>query len=68
MVYDLYDEILPSDVLDKLYQEVRLKSKSCVDKKTFILENVCAGGVKMALNDMNSNFPIVTLLQEVLNE
>ena len=67
-VYDLYAASLPSGVLDKLCKEVRLKSKICADKKIFILENVCAGGVKMALNDMNSYFPIVFLLQGVLNE
>jgi len=68
ILHDLYAESLSSHVLEELCKEVRLKSKTCVDKKTFVLKNVCAGGVKMPLNNMNGDFPIVHLLQRVLNE
>lgn len=67
-LYDLYAKSLPSGVLDELCKEIRRKSKTCADKKTFILKNVCAGGVVMAIADMDNCYPVVLVLQLVLEE
>ena len=67
-VHNLYAESLPPRVLDKLCEEVRLQSKTWENKKTFVLKNVCAGGVEMALADMDSRYPVVLVLQLVLKE
>ena len=67
-VYDLYAESLPPGVLAKLCQKVRSESKICADKKTFMLENVCAGGEVMPLANMERIYLVVYVLQLVLEE
>jgi len=66
--HDLYAKELPSGVLAELCQKVRIESKSCADKNKFVLENVCAGGVKMPLADMDHRYLVVLVLQLVLEE
>jgi hypothetical protein len=65
---DLYSRKLPRDVLKRLFTQVSQDAKLLSDKGSYFLPGVCAGGEVIPLAAMNPIYPLVFLLQLVLNE
>jgi hypothetical protein len=65
---DLYSKKLPEGALEKLCIQVRDDAKTISDKDNYFLPDVCAEGKVIPLMAMNNAFPVVFLLQSVLDE
>ena len=65
---DLYSQKLPEGALEKLCIQVRNDTKTISDKDNYFLPDVCADGKVIPLKGMNNAYPVVYLLQSVLDE
>ena len=65
---DLYQSELPIGVLDNLCRRIRKHAKKYRKDKNYCLKGVCAGGIVKPLATMDSAYPVVFVLQLVLNE
>ena len=65
---DLYGKKLKIGLLDSLCRRIRKDAKKIRLNKGYCPKGVCAGGIVKPLAAMNSAYPIVFVLQLVLNE
>jgi hypothetical protein len=63
---DLHHYEFSYEVLDSLCKQVRSDAQTLIDKESYYLPGVCAGGKIIPLSEMNSAYPVVFLLQLVL--
>ncbi len=68
MMIDLYRKKLPSGVLYTLCRQIRNDTKKFSLDKSYCPKGVCAGGIVKPLSTMNGAFPVVYLLQLVMDE
>jgi hypothetical protein len=65
---DLHHYEFSYEVLDSLCKQVRSDAQTLIDKEDYYLPGVCAGRKVIPLAAMDSSYPVVFLLQLVLNE
>ena len=65
---DLYRSKFEAGVLDNLCRQVRKHVMKYGSDKKYFPKGVCAGGKVIPLSKMDRSYPVVFLLQLVLNE